>query len=295
MNAEQLRDRLASRPLLIHVLPEEVFGSRRIPGSVNACVYEMAFGEKMAQLAADKPLPLIVYGAGKGSLDAATAKAKLEALGWTNVDVFEGGLAAWQDAGFPLEGDAAECGMTVSDGCYMADIAQSVIRWTGRNLFNHHHGTVPLASGELVIEHGVLKSARFTIDMDRIVCEDLTDPTWNAMLIRHLRDADFFDVENHPLATFEADEAIPLPGCTDGTPTHLLRGRFTLRGITHPLEFPIVAAAAGDRVTAQGQFELDRTLYGSLYGSGRFFHFLGKHVVNDHIHLHVKIHADRQP
>ena len=34
--------------------------------------------------------------------------------------------------------------------------------------------------------------------------------------------------------------------------------------------------------------------YGSHYGSGKLFRFLGKHLVNDHIHLHVKIHADRQ-
>ena len=30
------------------------------------------------------------------------------------------------------------------------------------------------------------------------------------------------------------------------------------------------------------------------YGSGKLFRFLGKHVVNDHIHLHVKIHAERE-
>ena len=47
-------------------------------------------------------------------------------------------------------------------------------------------------------------------------------------------------------------------------------------------------------LTGQGQFELDRTAYGSHYGSGKLFRFLGQHLVNDHIHLHVKIHADRQ-
>ena len=34
--------------------------------------------------------------------------------------------------------------------------------------------------------------------------------------------------------------------------------------------------------------------YGSHYGSGKLFRFLGQHLVNDHIHLHVKIHADLQ-
>jgi len=83
--------------------------------------------------------------------------------------------------------------------------------------------------------------------------------------------------------------------CTDGTPNYLLRGTFTLRGITQPLEFPVLIAPSADvqRLTGQGQFEIDRTAYGSHYGSGKLFRFLGPHLVNDHIHLHVKIHAER--
>ena len=70
----------------------------------------------------------------------------------------------------------------------------------------------------------------------------------------------------------------------------------TLRGISRPLEFPVLIATTedGQRLTGQGQFELDRTAYGSHYGSGKLLRFLGKHLVNDHIHLHVKIHAERQ-
>ena len=35
------------------------------------------------------------------------------------------------------------------------------------------------------------------------------------------------------------------------------------------------------------------TVRGSHYGSSKLFRFLGPHLVNDHIHLHVKIHAER--
>ena len=34
--------------------------------------------------------------------------------------------------------------------------------------------------------------------------------------------------------------------------------------------------------------------YGSRYGSGKLFRFPGPHVVNDDIHLHVTIHAERR-
>jgi hypothetical protein len=35
--------------------------------------------------------------------------------------------------------------------------------------------------------------------------------------------------------------------------------------------------------------DFDRTQWGSIYGSGKFFSRLGQHVVNDVIHLHLKI------
>jgi polyisoprenoid-binding protein YceI len=97
-------------------------------------------------------------------------------------------------------------------------------------------------------------------------------------------------------AEFVAQSVEPLAACTDGTPNYLLRGNFTLRDITQAVKFPIlVASADGQRLTAQGVLDLDRTQFGSTYGSGKFFHFLGKHIVNDVIHLHVKLHADKQP
>ena len=35
------------------------------------------------------------------------------------------------------------------------------------------------------------------------------------------------------------------------------------------------------------------TVRGSHYGSGKLFRFLGPHLVNDHLHLNVKIHEER--
>jgi len=211
------------------------------------------------------------------------------------VQPFEGGIAEWKTAGLPLEGDGEFPGPVVPEGTYRIDRGQSVVRWTGRNLFNFHSGTVRLAGGEIVLRGGELVSARFTIDLRSIACEDLTDPGMNAMLIAHLHSPDFFDVAQHPTAEFVADAAEKLGTCTEGTPNFLLRGTLTLRSISQPLAFPVLIAPSDDgrQLTGQGQFEFDRTAHGSHYGSGKLFRFLGKHIVNDHVHLHVKIHADR--
>ncbi len=298
MKADELDGLLRSGqpPILLHVLPEDVFAAARIPGSQNACVYETAFLDRVGALGLTSSTPLVVYGAGDGSLDATTAAEKLSAASFTQVKAFEGGLAEWKTAGLPFEGHGALPQPAVPDGTFQIDAAQSVIRWTGRNLFNHHSGTVQLGDGEIQVRDGHLRSARFTIDMGSIACEDLSDSGMNAMLIAHLRTTDFFDVEHHPTAQFIADSAEPIENATEGTPNYLLRGTFTLRGISKPLEFPVlIAAEDGQHLTGQGVLELDRTDYGSRYGSGKFFRFLGPHLVNDHVHLHVKVHAVSKP
>lgn len=293
INAVELKV-LAGSATLIHVLPEEHFAQQHLPSAVNACVYEMIFLSKVAELVPDKSAAIIVYGAGAPSLDSRTAAEKLETAGYSNVRDFRGGLTEWLQNGLAVEG-AGLIGDSINpDGLFEVDVETSVVRWTGRNLFNHHQGTVKLAGGRIELQNGALKAARFTLDMNQIVCEDLVDTAYNALLIRHLRDDDFFAVDRFPTAEFICEHAESLPSCTPGTPNYTLHGKMTLRGITKPLSFPaVIAAADADHLTGQTQFELDRTQFGSHYGSGRLFAFLGKHVVNDHIHLHIKLHATR--
>ncbi len=285
---------LAGHAALIHVLPEEHFAQQHLPGAVNACVYEMVFLSKVTELVPDRSAAIIVYGAGAPSLDSSTAAEKLQTAGYTNVRDFRGGLTEWQQNGLAVEGTGLMGDSINPDGIFEVDVETSVVRWTGRNLFNHHQGTVELAGGRIVVQNGVLQAASFTLDMNRIVCEDLVDTAYKALLIRHLRDDDFFAVDRFPTAEFVCERAEPLPACTPGTPNYTLHGTMTLRGVTKLLSFPaVIAAADADLLTGQAQFEIDRTQFGSHYGSGRLFAFLGKHVVNDHVHLHVKLHAKR--
>jgi polyisoprenoid-binding protein YceI len=264
MTAHELQTLLAyaNAPLLVQVLPDEVFAARRIPGSKQACAYEVAFFDQIAALTTDQACAIIVYGAGSGSLDAKVAAEKLTAAGFTNVTAFDGGLDAWSAAGLPLEGEGTLPAAPSLSGTFRADTEQSLIRWTGRNLFNHHSGTVRLADGEITLRNNRLLAARFRIAMESIACEDISDSAMNQMLIAHLHSDDFFDVAHHPVAEFVAESITTLATCTDGTPNHLLRG------ITREIEFPIlVATADGQRLTAQGVLDLDRTQFSSVYGS----------------------------
>jgi polyisoprenoid-binding protein YceI len=280
---------------LIHVLPAEVFAARRISGSHNACVYEVTFLSRIEAIAPDKDTAILLYGAGGGSLDAKVAAEKLAAAGYTQLAVFEGGLQAWEDAGTILEVQAELPAPPMLDGFFKVNVTDSIVRWTGRNLFNHHSGTLKAASGRLQFIQNRLVAGRLALDMNSIACEDITDSATNQMLIRHLRDADFFMVDQFPSADLVVRKATAIKPGTEGTPNWHVEADVTLRGVTRPLPFPaVLAAASSQRVTLQALLELDRTEFGSLYGSGRYYRFLGKHVVNDHIHVHVTLHADRE-
>ncbi|MES2468211.1 MAG: YceI family protein [Verrucomicrobiota bacterium] len=283
-----------SPPLLLHVLPPESWESRRLPGSQCACVYEMTFLETVRGLAPDPATPLVVYGAGLPSLESASAAEKLAAAGYMQVTDFAGGLAEWEAAGLPVEGSGQLPPAPDFDGRWLVDAATSVIRWTGRNLFNHHEGTVPLSGGAFEITGGKVTQAHFTIDLRRIACTDLANPDYNGQLLRHLADRDFFETPRHPEAVFTATAANPIPDATPGLPNYQIEGTLNLRGVTQPLSFPALIALNDDgQLTAQAWLEIDRTRWGVNYGSGRLFSWLGKHVVNDYIGLHLKIHASR--
>ncbi len=293
LTAPELQARLAAaeRICLLDVLPREHFESVHLPGARNACVYEVSFLDQV-RAAADGAHVLVVYGAGLGTRETQVAAEKLTAAGYENVVEFRAGLAGWEAAGFPLERGAKAPAIT-PDGPYRVDPARSVIRWTGRNLFNHHEGTVRLAAGEIRFAAGRIAAADFAVDLRTIACTDL-EPGMAAGLIRHLQDADFFEVERFPVARFALTAATPIPAATPGSPNESLSGNLTLRGATHPLEFAaVVAAKSADEVVGQAQVAFDRTLWGAVYGSGKFFSFLGPHVVNDHVDLHLKLFAVR--
>jgi polyisoprenoid-binding protein YceI len=277
---------------VLHLTPEDHYAAGHIPGARPACVYEVSFLDQVAATGATLETPLVLCGPSTRPFTAETAAEKLRAVGYRDLSILEGGLEAWRAAGYAVEGNTPPASPSPRDydGDYVLNTAESVIRWTGRNLFNHHEGTLRLAGGSATIANGQPTAASFTIDMRSIACADLADSALNAMLLRHLADDDFFATERFPTAGFFLGSVRELPG----TPNYEFTGLLQLRGVTQEITFPVTVAPNGPtRISAQAQFEIDRTRWGVLYGSSRFYDFLGKHLVNDAIHLHLKIHLDR--
>ncbi|SRR5579862_1561526 len=275
---------------LIDVLPEEYFAAEHLPGAKNACVYKMDFVEAMAKLAPRKEARVILYGASSKGLASAVAVSKLEMAGWSNVTDFKGGLEEWRNAGHPVEGTGAKDAPAPANKTYRLNAEESLIEWTGRNIGGKHTGALKLTSGEITIEAGKAVNGRFVIDMKSITNNDLADQTLAALLVRHLMSDDFFDVTNYPEGELTIASMDPIPDASPGRPNHHLRGKLKLTGIERDIEFPVLVGMRADgALVAQAAFEIDRTQWKILYGSGRFFENLGMHLVNDLVGVQLKI------
>lgn len=279
-------------PVLVDTRLEEDFKRGHLPGARSNCVLEVAFAERMTDLAPDRTAAVYVYGADAGSFDRELAAEKLRRIGYERVLEFRGGMAAWKEAGFSLEGGdgGTPDAPRATDGVHEVDLEESRIGWRGRNLLNSHHGTIRLSAGSLTIENGRLAGGEFTIDMRSMRCADLDGDDLHDVLIGHLMDLDFFDVERHPEARVEITGATEIEGGTPGAPNLRVEGELTLRGKTAPLAFDTCAGVTAEgTLAAQATLAFDRTQWGARYGSGKWFRNLGGHLVNDLVEVELKV------
>ena len=297
IDASRLHDWLKENepPLVLDVLPQESYDRQHLPGAQRATVYEVSFLDQARAVVRDVNRSIVVYGAGPESKEASVAADKLLRAGFTNVWEFTGGLEAWEEQGFATEGKGAALEPAPSlSGSFQLDIKKSMIKWTGANLSNSHMGTLHFAEGVFQLRQVEIEDARFQIDMKSLACDDIQDAKTNQMLIDHLSSEDFFDVTKYPTAEFRLTAAKMLSPGTPGSPNYEMSGRLRLKGVTDRVTFVAVVGQPGpNTIAGQAHLELDRTRWDVQYGSGKFFAFLGQHLVNDLVHLHLIIIANR--
>ena len=292
------RDELASRlgepnqPLVIDVLPEEEYAAAHLPGVKNACVFNISFLDDVRNLASDRSKPLVLYGASADDLASATATEKLLAAGYTHVTDYRGGLDDWRTAGHPIERNPGipRRNITPLDGIHRINVEKSRIEWTGRNLASAHSGIIKLSSGQIEVREGRPVRGEFMLDMDSIENLDIQDSGMRQVLIRHLKSDDFFDVRRFPSAEFRLLKITPLPAAQPGNPNWEVTGELTLKTVTNEIAFPAMIGQIPDGlIAADAHFDIDRTRWKVLYGSGKFYEKLGKHLVNDQVSLALKL------
>ncbi len=294
LEGSQLNNLLSQKKniTILDILPEEEYNSIHISGAINACIYELAFLDKVKELIPDKKAAIVVYGLDAHYLAAPSALNKLKEEGYENVAVLKGGLNGWINDGYAVdqEGEPEQA----KSGVFHCDTDKSVVRWIGRNLLNQHSGTIRLKEAWLKLEYDQLVEGEALVDLTTMECDDIEDAGMRKMLIDHLHSSDFFLVSKFPIASFKLNNASRLEQAAPGEPNYEITGSLNLRGHTDELLFNATLGWNGESIGLQAHFDVDRVTWGSQYGSGKLFERLGQNLVNDAVSISFQLIAPIQ-
>jgi len=127
---------------------------------------------------------------------------------------------------------------------YDLDAVHSQLGFSVRHLMiTQVHGVFTKWGGTFSIDPADVSRSQVTVEIDAASVD-----TRNAQRDGHLRSADFFEVEKHPAIRFVSNRV-------EGSGASFrITGDFTLRGVTKPLVFDVVAA--GPSKDSQGRGRL---------------------------------------
>lgn len=121
----------------------------------------------------------------------------------------------------------ASVASALGTGTWAIDPAHSSISFSVRHLMvSKVRGSFEAFSGAIVVAEDGTPSVSAEIAVDSV-------NTGNEQRDAHVKAADFFDIENHPTATFVSTSVRP-----DGD-DYVLGGNFTLKGVTKPIDLKL--------------------------------------------------------
>ena len=148
------------------------------------------------------------------------------------------------------------------------DRQNSVVEWIGTKTTGSHNGTIEIEKGLILKnEKGDIVSGKFMINMNSIQCTDLSGKKKES-IEGHLKDADFFNTNEHPYASFEIEEV----------GSELMFGKLTIKGISAPINFKYNQL---NDYQYEAEIIVDRTLFDIKYKSKTIFPELGDNFIHD--------------
>ncbi|GAA4456252.1 YceI family protein [Rurimicrobium arvi] len=187
-------------------------------------------------------------------------------------------LASCQDApkaDNAATGEAQAVPMADSNvnAAYMVDLGESRVEFVGTKPVGKHHGIIGVKEGSVSVDADMIKSGKIVMDLNTLRTDD-QDSTGNAKLTGHLMSPDFFDVAKYPTADFEitsvtagVDTSVKDLVMKDAT--HTITGNLTMKGVSKSVSFPAKVMMSAGQVTADANFNIDRTQWGLSYGNDK--------------------------
>jgi len=161
------------------------------------------------------------------------------------------------------------------------NVESSTVKWIGSKISENHEGSINIVKGALSIDHGKLAGGVVTIDMNSIKTTDMSEK-YNKKLDSHLKNEDFFNVEEFPFATITILKAVKIEGNM-----YRVTADLTIKGITNQIGFYTDIKIRGAHYQATANIKIDRTKWNIKYNSGSFFKDLGDKIILDEIEFDV--------
>lgn len=130
------------------------------------------------------------------------------------------------------------------------DAAASTVGFIGSKVTGKHEGKFEKIAGKITLADGKAEGGKISFEV-----ETASVKTDAADLDKHLKNADFFDVEKFPKSTFTSTEI--KAGGTNGA-THTITGDLDLHGVKKSITFPVTITIAPDAATGTAEFSINR-------------------------------------
>ncbi len=171
----------------------------------------------------------------------------------------------------------------------------STVAWKGMKPGGEHYGVIEVVNGKIDTDGQQVTGGSFTIDMNTIICQDLTNEGMNSRLVGHLKSEDFFHTEAYPKAFFNITKVTPRQSAEEGfSANYVVTGNLTIRGTTNEISFPANITMDERLVYAKtGQIELDRTMWNVNFQSKKIFSNLADRYIDDIMIVSLDLRFDR--
>lgn len=180
---------------------------------------------------------------------------------------------------------------SIAQTTHTVDTGAAKLIWTGKKVTGQHHGNIQVQSGTIGWSANGLAEAEMVMDMTSITNLDLK-PESAENLVGHLKSKDFFNTVEFNTASFKTTGVEKKNGVEAGMPNYTVTGELTIKGITNPVTFDVLAWQESTGVRAAGTIVFDRTLYDIKFRSGQFFDALGDKMIDDLVELTFDLKAN---
>ena len=172
--------------------------------------------------------------------------------------------------------EAAEGSQTLT-----IDTSRSTVGFTGAKLSDSHTGTFEEWSGTIELD-----PTDVTASAVNIAIQTASVSIEPERLQNHLKQPEFFDVDNHPQATFTTSRIEEHSGANGAT--HRITGNLTLRDQTRSVTFPAKVQVKDEEVAASAEFQIRRQDFGIVYPG------MPDDLINDEVVVRFDVHAPRR-